>query len=135
MDTSLIPSAESRKLLMLGAAAGALLTLAVGFNWTGYGFGWYTGSGTQTFARAQSAKDIADFFAPDCVAGLKAHAEAPAMLVEMAKAKDTWERRRAFKGPVAEKLIMLPRQTYGNSELADACVKLALAKDKTAAVK
>jgi hypothetical protein len=120
----------SLKRIVLGVILGGAATIAVGFNPTAYSAGWFTDYAAKAYAKAESAKAVADFFAPDCAAGVRSHADSAVMLVAMSQAKDDLERRRAFKGPVAEKLVMLPRQTYGNSELINACVKLALSAAK-----
>jgi hypothetical protein len=63
MTPWVLEAGDSLKRLLQGAAAGALVTMIVGFSWGG----WTLGNSVETVARAQTGSAIAATLAPICV--------------------------------------------------------------------
>jgi hypothetical protein len=59
-------SGESLTRLLQGAAAGFVLTVAIGFNWFGPGFGWVTGGTTEKIANNRAETALIAILAPIC---------------------------------------------------------------------
>jgi hypothetical protein len=57
---------ESLRRLVHGAIAGMILTVAVGFSWFGYGFGWKLGSTVDSVAAARTEAAVVAAYAPVC---------------------------------------------------------------------
>ena len=122
-------SGQSPTRLFQGAAIGALLLIALGFNWVGgYGFGWTLGGSVDKIARQRAEVAVVNALAPACAAKLKARPDAAVMLAALAKETTGWSRRNEFKDDESKALITIPGETYPSTDLADACTKLALAK-------
>src|SRR5215211_2449069 len=59
-------SGESLTRLLQGAAAGFVLTVAIGFNWFGPGFGWVTGGTTEKITNNRAETAVIAILAPIC---------------------------------------------------------------------
>jgi hypothetical protein len=57
---------ESLRRLVHGSIAGVILTVAVGFSWFGYGFGWKLGSSVESVAVARADAAVVAAYAPVC---------------------------------------------------------------------
>ena len=127
-------SEKSLVRLAQGAAIGVALMVAIGFNWTGYGFGWTLGGNVDKIARARSETAVVNALAPGCAARLSAREDSAVMLAALSKVTGGWDRRNEFRDEASKMLITIPGESYPNTELADACTKLAL-KKQTAVIK
>ncbi len=63
MTAGFLEAGDSLKRLLQGAAAGALVTMIVGFTWGG----WTLRSTVETVARERTGSAIAATFTPICV--------------------------------------------------------------------
>ena len=120
---------DSRKRLLQGAAIGFVLTVVVGFNWTGYGFGWVTAGTADKLAGKRVETAIIAVLGPACAEKFNAQADLVDKKAVLAKA-DSWDRRKLFP----EQWVQLPGSSYPNSDLVDLCSTLIL-KPQTAALK
>jgi hypothetical protein len=107
--------------------------VAIGFDWTGYGFGWTLGGTVDKIARERSATAVVNALAPGCAVALNAREDSAVMLAALSKATGGWDRRNEFRDEASKMLITIPGESYPSTELADACTKLAL--KQTAAIK
>jgi hypothetical protein len=112
---------DSRKRLLQGAALGAVLTIVVGFNWTGHGFGWVTAGTADKLARERAQTAVIAVLGPACAAKFNAQTDATAKKAALAQAS-SWDRRKLF----ADEWVALPGSTYPNSDLVDLCASLIL---------
>jgi hypothetical protein len=122
-------SGESRTRLLQGIAVGAVLTVAIGFNWTGYGFGWVTGGTAYKLAENRTEKAVIAVLAPICIEKFNAQPDAVAKKVALGKV-DSW--RRSDELP--REWITLPGVSYRSLDLADACLA-GILKPQAAALK
>ena len=109
---------ESLKRLLQGAAAGAVATMIVGFNWGG----WSLGSTADKMANARSELAVVAALAPICADKFRALPDAEARKIALSKV-DSWKRRDEFP----DALVTLPGESYPSSALVDACSTLLLA--------
>ncbi len=122
-------SGESLKRLLQGSAIGFVLTVAIGFNWTGYGFGWVTGGTVDKIADKRAETAVIAVLAPICAEKFLAQPDIAAKKVAFAKV-DSWKRR----DELAKEWTTLPGGSYQNSDLVDAC-SAAILKPQVAAAK
>ena len=59
-------SGESLTRLLQGIAIGFALTVAIGFNWVGPGFGWVTGGSADKIANSRAETAVIAVLAPIC---------------------------------------------------------------------
>jgi hypothetical protein len=116
---------ESVTRLLQGAAAGAVVTMIVGFYWGG----WSLGSTADKMARDRSEQAVVAALAPVCADKFRAQPDAEAKRVALSKV-DSWKRRDEFP----KEFVTLPGESYPNSALVDACYALLLGP-KSAALK
>src|SRR4249919_2585600 len=109
---------ESLKRLLQGAAAGAVATIFVGFNWGG----WSLGSTADKMAKERSELAVVAALAPVCADKFRALPDADAKKAALSKV-DSWKRRDEFP----KELVTLPGESYPSSALVDACSTLVLA--------
>ena len=128
MQLPSILQGESRKRLLQGMAIGAILTVVIGFNWTGYGFGWMTAGGADKLAGKQVETAVIAARGPICADKFGAQADVADKKLALAKA-DTWDRRKLF--PEA----WVSRTTYPNSDLVELCSAPILRPQSAALVK
>jgi hypothetical protein len=128
-------SGESLTRLLQGAAAGFVLTVAIGFNWFGPGFGWVTGGTTEKIANNRAETALVAVLAPICAEKFLAQSDVAAKTDVTAKkaafAKvDSWKRR----DELAKEWTTLPGGSYPSSDLVDAC-SAEILKPQVAAAK
>jgi hypothetical protein len=109
-------SGESRTRLLQGIAVGAVLTVAIGFNWFGPGFGWVTGGNVDKIADKRAETAVIAVLAPICAQKFLAQPDVAARKVAFAKI-DSWKRR----DELPKESVTLPGTSYPNSDLVDAC--------------
>src|ERR1700716_1670392 len=120
-NTMQVPSilqGESLTRLLQGAAAGAVVTMIVGFTWGG----WSLGSTADKMAKERSDLAVVSALAPVCADKFRALPDAVAKTVALSKA-DSWKPRDEFP----KDLVTLPGESYPSSALVDACSPLLLA--------
>ena len=116
---------QSLTRLLQGAAAGAVATMIVGFNWGG----WSLGSTADKMAKERSDLAVVAALAPVCADKFRALPDAQAKVVALSKV-DSWKRQDEFP----KEFVTLPGESYPSSALVDACYTLLLAP-KPAALK
>jgi hypothetical protein len=116
---------ESLKRLLQGAAAGAVVTMFVGFYWGG----WSLGSTADKMAKERSELAVVAVLAPVCADKFRALPDADAKKVALSKV-ESWKRRDEFP----KEFVTLPGESYPSSALVDACYTLLFAP-KSAALK
>jgi hypothetical protein len=79
---------DSLKRLLQGAAAGAVVTMFVGFNWGG----WSLASGVEKVAKARAEAAVVTALSPICVHQFRQAANASTNLAELNKISYTWDR-------------------------------------------
>jgi hypothetical protein len=110
---------DSPTRLVQGAAAGAVATIFLGFNWGG----WVTGGTAENMVRKSTSSAVVLALAPICVENFNRQANAAASLVELKKAS-AWEQSSFIeKGGWAT----MPGTTRPDSDVARACAE-ALSK-------
>ena len=124
MQSPSILQGESLTRLLQGAAAGALATIVVGFNWGG----WSLGSTANKMANERSDLAVVAALAPVCAEKFRALPDADAKTLALSKV-DSWKRRDEFP----KEFVTLAGESYPNSALVDACSALLLAP-KSAAI-
>jgi len=123
MQVPSILQGESLKRLLQGAAAGAVATIFVGFNWGG----WSLSSTADKMAKEQSNLAVVAALAPVCADRFRALPDAEAKKVALSKV-DSWKRADEFP----KDFVTLPGETYPSSALAGACYALLLAPKSVA---
>ena len=122
MQVPPILQGESLTRLLQGAAAGAVATIIIGFNWGG----WTLGSTAREMVQKGAHASLVEALAPICVDKFQQAAEATANLVELKKVS-TWQ-QDAFieKGGWAT----FPGMTSPERGVAQACANLLAAATK-----
>jgi len=92
------------------------LTVAIGFNWTGYGFGWVTGGTVDKIADKRAETAVIAVLAPICAEKFLAQPDIAAKKAAFAKI-DSWKRG----DELAKEWTTLPGSSYPSSDLVDAC--------------
>jgi hypothetical protein len=123
MQVPSILQGESLKRLLQGAAAGAVATIFVGFNWGG----WLLGSAADKMVKEQSELAVVAALAPGCANKFLALPDAAAKTVALSKV-DSWKRAEEFP----KEFVTLPGETYTSSALVDACYALLMARKSAA---
>jgi hypothetical protein len=122
-------SGDSLTRLLQGAAAGFVLTVAIGFNWFGPGLGWVTGGTANKTADKRAETAVIAVLAPICAQKFLAQPDGAAKKVAFAKV-DSWKRR----DELPKESITLPGASYPSSDLVDACAAEILKPQVAAAV-
>ena len=122
-------SGESLTRLLQGIGIGFALTVAVGFNWFGSGFGWVTGGSVEKIANNRAETAVIAVLAPICAEKFLAQSDAVERKAAFAKI-DTWKRRNELP----KESTTLPGGSYQNSDLVDAC-SAEILKPQVAAAK
>jgi len=123
MQVPSILQGESLKRLLQGAAAGAVVTMVVGFSWGG----WSLGSTADKMAKERSELAVIAALAPVCADKFRALPDAEAKTIALSKV-EAWKRREEFP----KEFVTLPGETYPNSALVNACSTLLLAAKSAA---
>jgi cytochrome c biogenesis protein CcdA len=122
-------SGDSLTRLLQGIALGFVLTVAIGFNWAGAGFGWMTGGTAEKVANKRVETALIAVLAPICAANFLAQPDIAAKKAAFEKV-DSWKRRNELP----KEATTLPGDSYQNSDLVDAC-SAEILKGKVAAAK
>ena len=112
---------ESLTRLLQGIAVGCVLTVAIGFNWFGPGFGWVTGGSVEKIAGKRAETAVIAVLAPMCAEKFLAQPDIAAKKVAFAKV-NSWKRR----DELPKEWVTLPGDSYPNSDLVDACSAVIL---------
>jgi hypothetical protein len=123
MQVPSILQGESLTRLLQGAAVGAVATMIVGFNWSG----WSLSSTADKMAKEQSDLAVVRALAPVCADKFRALPDAAAKTVALSK-EDSWKRSEEFP----KEFVTLPGETYPSSALVYACTTLLLAPKSAA---
>lgn len=116
MEMPAILKGDSLTRLLQGAAAGAVATLIIGFNWGG----WVTGGSAKEMAQRSSTSAVIAALSPICVDKFQRSAEAAANLTELRKVSSYQQGAFIEKGGWAT----LPGSDTANSSVAVACANL-----------
>ncbi len=106
---------ESLTRLLQGAAAGAIATIFIGFNWGG----WVTGGSAKEMVQKSTSGALVSALAPICVDNFNRQANAAASLVEL-KLVSSWQ-----QGSFIEKggWATMPGTTTPDSAVARVCAE------------
>jgi hypothetical protein len=116
MEMPAILRGDSLTRLLQGAAAGAVATLVVGFNWGG----WVTGGTAKDMVQRSTSSAVVTALSPICVDKFQHSAEAAVNMVELKKVSSYQQ------GPFIEKggWATLPGSDNANSAVARACAEM-----------
>jgi hypothetical protein len=129
MEMPRIMQGESLTRLWQGAAVGAVLTVAVGFNWFGYGFGWVTSGQADAVAVKRVEAAVVAVLAPICAEKFALLPDADEKKALLQKTTSSYDQERQ----IPDKLTTLPGKSYRDSDLARACTKIILSAQPRAA--
>jgi hypothetical protein len=117
MELPSILQGQSLTRLVQGAAAGALVTIIVGFNWGG----WTLGSTVEKVAKERADAAVVTALVPICVDKFRQAANATANLNELNKISYAWDR-----GTFVEKggWATMPGAASPDSAVARACAEI-----------
>ena len=102
---------------IMGAIAGGIATMIVGFN---YG-GWYLGSSAETLAQKKSDAAVVAALVPVCVSQSKTDPNATAKFAQFGAITSSYERRDfVMKAGWAT----MPKADAPNQDLASACAEV-----------
>ena len=107
---------ESLKRLLQGAAAGAVATMIVGFNWGG----WTLGSTVEKVAKERADTAVVTALAPICVDQFRQAVNASANLIELSKINYAWDRRVFIE---TGGWAIMPGTEKADSAVANACAE------------
>jgi hypothetical protein len=113
MEMPAILRGDSLTRLLQGAAAGAVVTMIVGFNWGG----WVTGGTVKDMVERSTTSAVVSALSPICVDKFQHSAEAPVNLAELRKVSSYQQGSFIEKGGWAT----LPGSDNANSAVARAC--------------
>jgi hypothetical protein len=117
MELPQILQGESLTRLLQGAAAGAVVTMIVGFNWGG----WTLGSTVEKVAKDRADSAVVAALAPICVDKFRQAANATGNLNQLSKISYDWDR-----GSFVEKggWATMPGATSPDSAVARTCAEM-----------
>ena len=113
-------NAEKIKLGLWGGAAGALVTMYVGFNFAG----WMTSGGAATIAKETAATAVAERLGAICVAQFKGD-DSKADKRGQFEGKDAWEVGRYID---TQNWAIMPGDDKAEFGVSDACARQLLKK-------
>ena len=116
MEMPAILLGDSVKRLLQGAAAGAVLTLIIGFNWGG----WVTGGTAKEMVQRGTNTAMITALSPICADKFQRSAEAAVNMVELKKVSSYQQGSFIEKGGWAT----LPGNERADSAVARACAEL-----------
>jgi hypothetical protein len=116
MEVPAILQGDSLTRLLQGAAAGAVVTALVGFNWGG----WTLGSTVERVANERAETSVVAALSPICVEQFRHAANASANLTELNKVSYAWDR-----GTFIEQggWATMPGSEKADSAVAKACAE------------
>jgi hypothetical protein len=117
MELPQVLQGESVTRLLQGAAAGAVATMVVGFNWGG----WTLASTVEKVAKERADSAVVVALAPICVDKFRQAANATGNLSELSKISYDWDR-----GTFVEKggWATMPGAASPDSSVARACAEM-----------
>ena len=115
MEMPAILKGESLTRLLQGAAAGAVLTMVIGFNWGG----WKLGSTAEDMATRRVGIALVEVYAPVCVERFQQQANVDGKWAEFTKV-DSWRRDDYIK---QTGFATPPGSSSPNARIADACAE------------
>jgi hypothetical protein len=118
MERPSILQGDSLKRLLQGAAAGAVVTIFVGFFWGG----WSLATTADKMANARSELAVITALAPICADKFRMLPDAEAKKAALSKV-ESWKRRDEFP----KEFVTLPGESSPSSALVDACYTLLVA--------
>jgi hypothetical protein len=113
MEMPAILRGDSITRLLQGAAAGAALTLIIGFNWGG----WVTGGTAKDMVQRSTSSAVVSVLSPICVDKFQHSAEAATNMLELKKVSSYQQGSFIEKGGWAT----LPGSDRADSAVARAC--------------
>jgi hypothetical protein len=113
MEMPAILRGDSLTRLLQGAAAGAVVTLIIGFNWGG----WVTGGTAKEMVQRSTTSALVSALSPICVDKFQQSAEAATNMVEFKKVSSYQQGSFIEKGGWAT----LPGSDRADSAVARAC--------------
>ena len=116
MEMPAILRGDSLTRLLQGAAAGAVATLVVGFNWGG----WVTGGTAKDMVQRSTSSAVVSVLSPICVDKFQHSSEAVANMTELKKVSSYQQASFIEKGGWAT----LPGSDAANSSVAQACANM-----------
>jgi hypothetical protein len=116
MEMPAILRGDSLTRLLQGAAAGAVVTMIVGFNWGG----WVTGGTAREQVQKSTSSAVISALSPICVDKFQHSAEAATNMVELKKVSSYQQGSFIEKGGWAT----LPGSDGANSAVARACAEM-----------
>lgn len=116
MEMPAILRGESVTRLLQGAAAGAVITLVVGFNWGG----WVTGGTAKDMVQRSTSSAVVTALSPICVDKFQQTAGAANNMAELKKVSSYQQGSFIEKGGWAT----LPGSDNANSAVARACAEM-----------
>ena len=116
MEMPAILRGDSLTRLLQGAAAGAIVTMIVGFNWGG----WVTGGTAKDMVQKSTTSAVITALSPICVDKFQHSAEATSNMVELKKVSSYQQGSFIEKGGWAT----LPGSDNANSAVARACAEM-----------
>jgi hypothetical protein len=116
MQLPAILQGDSLTRLLQGAAAGAAVTMLVGFNWGG----WVTGGTARDMTQKSATAAVVSALSPICVDKFQRSAEAAVNLAELKKVSSYQQGSFIEKGGWAT----LPGNDMANSSVAQACANM-----------
>jgi len=116
MEMPTILKGDSLTRLLQGAAAGAIITLIVGFNWGG----WVTGGTAKEMVQRSTTSAVVSALSPICVDKFQQSAAAATNMVELKKVSSYQQGSFIEKGGWAT----LPGGDGANSSVARACAEM-----------
>jgi hypothetical protein len=122
MQLPSILQGDSLTRLLQGAAAGAVATLVIGFNWGG----WVTGGTAKEMMQKSVSSALVSALSPICVDKFQRSADAAANLIELKKV-NSWQ-----QGSFIEKggWATMPGGEAANSAVAESCAATLGGVDK-----
>jgi hypothetical protein len=126
MELPTILQGESLTRLLQAAAAGAVMTMIIGFNWGG----WTLGTGVERVAKARAHSAVVAALAPICVDKFRHAANATENLNELSEIIYDWDR-----GAFVEKggWATMPGAASPDSSVARACAEMLKSKRNASA--
>jgi hypothetical protein len=116
MEMPAILRGDSLTRLLQGAAAGAAVTLIVGFNWGG----WVTGGTAKEMTQRSTTAAVVAALSPICVDKFQRSADAGTNMVELKKISSYQQASFVEKGGWAT----LPGSDRADSSVAQACANM-----------
>ena len=123
MEMPAILRGDSLTRLLQGAAAGAVVTLIVGFNWGG----WVTGGTAKEMVQRSTTSAVVSALSPICVDKFQHSADAVANMTELKKVSSYQQGTFIEKGGWAT----LPGSDKADTAVADACARMLSSMRRT----